>query len=752
MADKQVVRQDVVQITWDVQDSPIGKITGEAKKLQTSIGKAVGTSESKFGSLTKSVKKTQSAFKGTNTSAKKFTTALKSVAKTSLTKLKTGIDKVKASFQDANTKAGKLWASMKKIGKENFAKLNTGINNIAKKLGTGLVTAAKKAATAIAAIGAGVAVGSFKLADMASDLSETINKVEVSFGDSANSVKSWSKNSIKDMGLAQQTALDMAALFGDMGTGMGIPQKEAANMSMELTQLGADLASFKNMDIEEVTTALNGVFTGETESLKRLGVVMTQANLESFALSKGLKKPIDEMSESEKVMLRYEYVLSKTKNAQGDFARTGGGFANQLRMAKEQLKQIGTTIGGVFIGGFEKALQKVNTFGAELNTKLSEVLADGFQYGDVAKIAPLLGPVGTALQKVADKIHSITSNKEKMAQIKGVFDALKTAAGKVGEFIGTAAGKITDFVTSAGFLNTVKTVADGIGNAFGFFSKHLDTIMNIAIPLAAGIAGMIGTIKLISAAIKVWSAVQWVLNSGLLACPITWIVVAIGALIAIIVVLVRNWDKVKAAAQKCWGAIKDAWGKASAWLDEKVVQPIKKAFQGAWDFVTDLWSGITDFFSGLWDGIKNIVSKITGKANEAKGDADKVKATKHAKGGLITKPHLGLVGEAGPEMIIPLRDRKRGLALWAQAGQMLGAAASNVSPVNHLSESYQPSTSANTGRQSYSENNTYAPSFTLNFTGTTDRTAERTVKQWVKESMEEMFDSMSRTSPRLTEV
>ena len=133
------------------------------------------------------------------------------------------------------------------------------------------------------------------------------------------------------MGLAQQTALDTAALFGDMGTSMGLTKNEAADMSKALTQQAADLASFKNMNIDEVTTALNGVFTGETESLKRLGVVMTETNLERYAQEKGINKSLKAMTEAEKVQLRYNYVMEKTKNATGDYERTGGGFANQLR-------------------------------------------------------------------------------------------------------------------------------------------------------------------------------------------------------------------------------------------------------------------------------------------------------------------------------------------------------------------------------------------------------------------------------------
>ncbi len=99
----------------------------------------------------------------------------------------------------------------------------------------------------------------------ASDLNETMNKVEVAFKDNAKEVLDWSKTSIKSMGLARQSALDAAALFGDMGTSMGLSTKEASKMSMSMVQLGADLASFKNIPIAEAQTALDGVLTGETE-------------------------------------------------------------------------------------------------------------------------------------------------------------------------------------------------------------------------------------------------------------------------------------------------------------------------------------------------------------------------------------------------------------------------------------------------------------------------------------------------------
>ena len=236
---------------------------------------------------------------------------------------------------------------------------------------------------------------------LASDMEETINKVDVSFGKNSDTVKQWAKNSIKTMGLAQQSALDSAALYGDMATGMGLSQEKAADMAMSLTQLGADLASFKNISNDVAQTALKSIFTGETESLKNLGVVMTQTNLEQFAMSKGIRKRIKDMTEAEKVNLRYNYVLEKTKNAHGDFERTGGGASNQMRMFQENLKELGVTFGQYILPYFTKAVKWLNSMLIKFNNlsptvkKFILVIA-----GLAAAIGPLLVVLGTILSNI----------------------------------------------------------------------------------------------------------------------------------------------------------------------------------------------------------------------------------------------------------------------------------------------------------------------------------------------------------------
>jgi hypothetical protein len=196
---------------------------------------------------------------------------------------------------------------------------------------------------------------------MASDFQESLNKVDVAFKGSSGEVRDFAKTALESFGIAEGTALDMAALFGDMATSMGASTSEASQLSTSLVGLAGDLASFKNMNIEEVTTALNGVFTGETESLKRLGIVMTEANLAQFALEQGTLKNIKSFTQAEKVQLRYSFVMAKSENAIGDFARTSDGAANQMRIFQESIKELGALFGEVILPLFIKVATKLNS-------------------------------------------------------------------------------------------------------------------------------------------------------------------------------------------------------------------------------------------------------------------------------------------------------------------------------------------------------------------------------------------------------
>lgn len=158
----------------------------------------------------------------------------------------------------------------------------------------------------------------------------------------------------------------MASTFMAMGNGMGISADMGKKMAKTLTGLAGDMASFYNVSQDVAQTALNSIYTGETESLKKFGVVMTEANLQQYAYSKGITKQVSAMSQLEKVYLRYSYVLNSTQKAQGDFSRTSGSWANQVRLLKEQFSQLLGILGKGLISVLNPIVKALNTMLASL--------------------------------------------------------------------------------------------------------------------------------------------------------------------------------------------------------------------------------------------------------------------------------------------------------------------------------------------------------------------------------------------------
>lgn len=248
-------------------------------------------------------------------------------------------------------------AELKKVSAPQLDALGKKFQNVGSKMTSAGRTMSTDVTPALTA-GFGLAIKE------ASDFEENLNKVDVTFGTSSKAVKQWADSATKNFGLSKNAALEMTSQFGDMGTSMGLSQKNASQMSMSLAGLAGDLASFKNIGVDEAMTALNGVFTGETESLKTLGIVMTETNLKQFADDCGLV--YEEMTQAEKVQLRYNYVMAQTKNAQGDYARTSDGTANSIRTLTQSLSNLAIAFGELVlpiitpvIQGLTKVIEKI---------------------------------------------------------------------------------------------------------------------------------------------------------------------------------------------------------------------------------------------------------------------------------------------------------------------------------------------------------------------------------------------------------
>ena len=313
-----------------------------------------------------------------------------------------GTEKTSAEYQrlekqlvETEAAAEQARKQLQSINQIRLDHLNKGLDEAARRLST--AGNALTAGLTVPLAAAGVASVNFS-----SDMQEAINKVEVAFGGAADSVKEWSSTTLNSIGLAQGTALDMAALFGDMATSMGYSQDAAAQMSMALVNLAADLASFKNIGIDQASTALKSIFTGETESLKELGVVMTQANLEAYALAEGYTTAYTAMDQAQQVAVRYQYVLANTQNAQGAFARTSDSTANQLRIFRESLKEAAATAGDELLPVITPIIGKLNeliqTFGDLDEGTQKAVVQTGLFLAALGPMLKVTGGITTAVK------------------------------------------------------------------------------------------------------------------------------------------------------------------------------------------------------------------------------------------------------------------------------------------------------------------------------------------------------------------
>lgn len=229
-------------------------------------------------------------------------------------------------------------------------------------LGSGLAGGFKKLGAAIVAAGVVdkiIDIGK-EAVNLGSDLQEVQNVVDVTFTTMSEKVTDFAKDAKKTAGLSEKMAKQYVGTFGAMADAFGFAEEEAYEMSTTLTQLSGDVASFYNLSQDEAMNKLKGVFTGETEALKELGVVMTQAALDNYALANGFDKTTASMTEQEKVALRYDFVLDQLSAASGDFARTQEGWANQTRLLDLQWEELLTTMGSGLITTLTPGLQFLN--------------------------------------------------------------------------------------------------------------------------------------------------------------------------------------------------------------------------------------------------------------------------------------------------------------------------------------------------------------------------------------------------------
>jgi len=258
---------------------------------------------------------------------------------------------------------------------------------------------------------------------LGSNLTEVENVVDTAFPGMSNQIDNFASNAMNQFGLSETVAKKYMGTLGAMSESMGFTEKASYDMAAGVTGLAGDVASFYNTTNDEAYTKLKSIWTGETESLKEIGVVMTQTNLDNYALNNGFGKTTATMTEQQKVALRYAYVMSALGLAQGDFAKTSGSWANQVRILSTQFDALKASIGQGLINVFTPVINMVNT----LLSKVSGLAASFSAFTSI-----LTGGVnatsstGSALANIASNAVDAASN------VTGLGDATASSA-KVAE-------------------------------------------------------------------------------------------------------------------------------------------------------------------------------------------------------------------------------------------------------------------------------------------------------------------------------
>lgn len=259
--------------------------------------------------------------------------------------------------------------------------------------------------------------------EVASDLAEVQNVVNTAFGEMKQDCEDFADVAIEQFGISELAAKKTSSSFMAMASSMGLANEDASKMAINVTKLSADVASFYNLSQEEAATKLKGIFTGEGEALKELGVIMQESTLSQYALDQGIKTAYKDMDQSQKVALRYKYVMEQLSLAQGDFSKTSDGWSNQTKVLQENWKQFQATIGQGLIKVFNPLLQMLNEIVGALN-ELGETLSSKFGWNEAEEEADKATKnIGAAL--VENTEDSVAEAKKAIGSLAG-FDEINS--------------------------------------------------------------------------------------------------------------------------------------------------------------------------------------------------------------------------------------------------------------------------------------------------------------------------------------
>lgn len=488
------------------------------------------------------------------------------------------------------------------LDSDEFKKAVNGLGTIAKK-------GATVAAAAITAIGGALVTAGGYAINLASDLEEVQNVVDVTFGEGAKKVNEFAQSAAKAYGLSELSAKQYASTMGAMLKSMGLADEEVQSMSTSLTGLAGDMASFYNISSDDAFEKLRAGISGEAEPLKQLGINLSVANLEAYALSQGITASYNSMSEAEKVALRYNYIMATTADAQGDFARTSDSLANQLRILQMQGESLAAVVGTALLPVAREAVSAAGEF----VTRLNDAFEEGGIEGLVSELGSVLSDALTMLAEAApDIIDTAVSLIDSFAQgLIDNSDAVVAAAGDI--LISLASGIIS-------LLPTLFEVAVSLVGSLGEYiidniPKLVESGPEIIRGLSEGIISAVSSLSE-SAGEIIASLVEYILSNlpeilsagakiifelakGLISVQYTLIEAGASVISGIVQGISGAIGNIKAKAQEIVNTITETL----ASLKEKAAEYGRNVIQG-------LVNGITQKWESLKTSVSNVVNKV----------------------------------------------------------------------------------------------------------------------------------------------
>jgi len=476
---------------------------------------------------------------------------------------------------------------------------------------------------------AGVAVGKlgFDALNAASDMNETLNKSNTIFGKNAKAIESWANGAATSMGLSKQAALAAASGFGDMFSQIGFSGDQAASMSQKVVQMSADLGSFNNLETGDVADRMSAAFRGEYDSLQALIPNINGARVETEALAATGKEAASELTAQEKAAAVLAIVNKDGARAMGDFAKTSGGFANQQKILKARLSDMSAEFGQKLLPIATKVMGFILKDGVPAFEKFAAVIRD--------KVGPVI------------------------EKIRGIFNR---------DLGGIKADVMTNLSSIRGTFESIISIITSLWNRFGStLTKYaINTFKNLKNAISGALKIIQGVFQVFASILKgdwkgAWDGIKKILSGA-------WTVIKAvisAALNTVKTVFRLGWSALKGIVSGAWDGIKSLVGKGISGLVglvKGIGGKIGGAAKGAFNGVKDAFRGAINWIIDKWNGLSFSLPSVNipgiGKIGGATLSTPDI--PRLAAGALVTGPTIALLGEAGPEAVVPLsagRDR-----------------------------------------------------------------------------------------------